>query len=159
MWLRVRPPLCASLRRYGPLIREVHMTVRNRSVLRRFDCGLVWSCLRDQCHCRSHVHIRRDGGGAYAPTILVGTLNRQCPLWVKSGHPVQETQCPLYPQKRTSPKTVVMSALCQSGHGALRRQCRVCSSPERHQAVAIVEYVYIGHAHALAATPHTTHDG
>src|SRR5262249_4082584 len=42
---------------------------------------------------------------------------------------------------------------------ALRRQCRVCRSPERHQAVAIVEYVYIDHAHALAAAPHTTHDG
>ena len=35
------------------------------------------------------------------------------PLWVKSRHRRSADKCPLYPQKRTSPKTVVMSALCQ----------------------------------------------
>jgi hypothetical protein len=29
-------------------------------------------------------------------------LNRPCPLWVISGHRRMSSQCPLYPQKRTS---------------------------------------------------------
>src|SRR5215472_11184707 len=62
----------------------------------------------------------------------------------ESGHVRYNYGCPLW---------------AKSGHGALGRQCRVCRSPDRHQAVAIVEYVDIDHAHALAAAPHTTHDG
>src|SRR5262249_38102575 len=36
-----------------------------------------------------------------------------CPLWVKSGHWRTSSQCPLYPQKRTSLTATGMSALCQ----------------------------------------------
>src|SRR5262245_21824825 len=62
----------------------------------------------------------------------------------KSGHVQRTSRCLLW---------------ANSGHGALGRQCRVCRSPDCHQAVAIVDYVYIDHAHALAAAPHTTHEG
>jgi len=34
----------------------------------------------------------------------------QCPLWVISGHRRRASECPLYPQKRTSAKAVDMSA-------------------------------------------------
>jgi len=40
-------------------------------------------------------------------------LNRECPLWVKSGHRRKSGQCPLYPQKQTLELSRVMSALCQ----------------------------------------------
>jgi len=37
----------------------------------------------------------------------------ECPLWVKSRHRRKFSQCPLYPQKRTSELRRGMSALCQ----------------------------------------------
>jgi hypothetical protein len=40
-------------------------------------------------------------------------LKNRCPLWVISGHCPLSARCPHYPRKRTSRKTVVMSALCQ----------------------------------------------
>jgi hypothetical protein len=40
-------------------------------------------------------------------------LTRPCPLWVKSRHSGLETQCPLYPRKRTFEGAISTSALCQ----------------------------------------------
>jgi hypothetical protein len=39
--------------------------------------------------------------------------NGPCPLWVKSRHRKKFSQCPLYPQKRTSIHGIRKSALCQ----------------------------------------------
>ena len=40
-------------------------------------------------------------------------FERECPLWVISGHSVMSERCPLYPQKWTLELSRVMSALCQ----------------------------------------------
>ena len=37
----------------------------------------------------------------------------ECLLWVISRHSLRFVRCPLYPQKRTSELSRVMSALCQ----------------------------------------------
>jgi|SRR5262245_28453304 len=40
-------------------------------------------------------------------------FSRPCPRWVISKHCQRTSERPLYPRKRTSPQTVVVSALCQ----------------------------------------------
>ena len=41
-------------------------------------------------------------------------VQRECPLWVISGHCAVSGRCPLYPQKRTLELSRAMSALCQN---------------------------------------------
>src|SRR6516225_9992832 len=72
------------------------------------------------------------------------------PLWVKSGHRGRLKECPLYPQKRTSELSRVMSALCQKRTlatlfdqlvGAAEQRCRhidaesLCGLEVDHQFV------------------------
>src|SRR6516162_8510226 len=45
-----------------------------------------------------------------------------CPLWVKSRHDALKPRCPLYPQKRTSVRPPLMSALCQKQTHALQQK-------------------------------------
>ena len=56
-----------------------------------------------------------QSNGFFVSAALCNTAKsaRRCPFWVKSGRDGSNLQCPLYPQKRTSLSTVVMSALCQ----------------------------------------------
>ena len=53
---------------------------------------------------------------------MAAILSHRCPLRVKSGHCAVSGRCPLYPQKRTWSGASPMSALCQSGHSALRQK-------------------------------------
>src|SRR5262249_29888928 len=60
---------------------------------------------------KSGIKIRFGSNAGHSPTF------GPCPLWVKSGHQGQLNECPLYPQKRTSPTAIARSVrrwrLCQ----------------------------------------------
>jgi hypothetical protein len=57
---------------------------------------------------------KRAGNGSLEKVRYCNTgRGRRCPLWVISRHCRRTCECPLYPQKRTSPRVLVMSAKCQ----------------------------------------------
>ena len=65
---------------------------------------------QDKASCRLKIaHWKRPG----AVLCVTANFDRECPLWVKSGHSSASALCPLYPQKRTSGLSREMSALCQ----------------------------------------------
>src|SRR5262249_13967934 len=48
--------------------------------------------------------------------------NGVCPLWIKSGHFATFDRCLLYPRKRTSPSTIVMSRFVPKAEVARRKR-------------------------------------
>jgi hypothetical protein len=43
-----------------------------------------------------------------AALCITANLDRQCPLWVKSGRDALKFRCPLYPRKQTSAHRVCL---------------------------------------------------
>ena len=56
-----------------------------------------------------------DLPAAISESLLAGHKVNVCPLWVISGHLQCKTTCPLYPQKRTTLRGVLLLAI---GHAS-----------------------------------------
>src|SRR6516162_2574045 len=81
-------------------------------------------CRKRPCHCTTSNPDELAPSQLSPPTVWyrsgshqqIGSgqiKGRECPLWVISGHRGISNQCPLYPQKRTSPTAAWTSVKCQ----------------------------------------------
>ena len=99
---------------------EINQGSRGNVVLRRCDLArsppalerrlIAFPKAQDKASCRFKLaHWKRPG----AVLCVTANFDRECPLWVISGHSPTFGRCLLYPQKQTLIERVAMSALCQ----------------------------------------------
>src|SRR6516164_7470898 len=79
-------------------------------------CALSTNAMNSRRLCRGPHRVSKDYHIFWIENCVVRytqAASSQRPLWVISGNFAKSGRCPLYPQKRTLVKRVVMSALCQ----------------------------------------------